>query len=485
MANERFEVAIVGGGPGGYVAGIRAGQLGKRVVVIERDHLGGVCLNWGCIPSKAIIHAANVRSEAHELSALGIFGPGAPPVDAAKLQSWKDGIIQRQRGGIANLLKANKCEHRKGEAKLTGPHTLELGGGNGGPATIEFDHLILATGAAVVQVPGFEYDGDLVGYALHGVSYNPIPSRLVIIGAGVIGCELGMAYAKLGAKVTMVEMLPSILPGNDPELLKPIQSKMKKLGVEVLTGAKAKGYTRTGSGAEVSVEVAGGELRKLPADKILVAVGFRPSTTKLGLDAAGVKTDAKGWIPVDEQCRTNVPHILAIGDVTGPPLLAHRASHMGEVAAEVVAGRPAAFDVMAMPLGVFTDPEIATVGLSEAQAREKGYEVQTGVFPLVALGRAAAMNATDGVVKVVIDAKTDVILGIGITAPGANDLIAEASLALEMGALAEDLGLTVHVHPTISEAVMEAAKAARGEAVHILNRRRTRTEHTQPPAAKP
>lgn len=484
MANERFDVAVIGGGPGGYVAGIRAGQLGKKAVVIEREHLGGVCLNWGCIPSKAIIHAANIRGEAHEFGALGVFtGRAEPGVDAKALQAWKNEIVKKQRGGVGSLLRSNACEHRVGDAKITGPHTLSITGGNGGPAEIGFDNLVVATGAAVIEIPGFKYDGELVGNARHAVAYEAVPKALVIIGGGVIGCELGMAYAKLGAKVTIVEMLGSILPGNDPDLLKPIERKMKKIGIELLTSAKAKGYKKTGSGAEVEVEV-GGQTRGIPADKILVAVGFKPNTQGLGLETVGVKLDARGWVQVDEQCRTSVPHIFAIGDITGPPLLAHRASHMGEVAAEVIAGKPAAFDVLAMPLGVFTDPEIAVVGLTEAQAKEKGYEVQVGSFPIAALGRAAAMNATDGLVKVVIDAKTDVILGVGVTAANANDLIAEACLALEMGALAEDLGLTVHVHPTLSEGLMEAAKAARGEAIHIINRRRAQAPRPAAPAAK-
>lgn len=471
MTGERYDVAIIGGGPGGYVAGIRAGQLGKKVVVIEREHLGGVCLNWGCIPSKAIIHVANVRHEMHELGVMGMFPANDAPVDAVKLQGWKNEIIKKQRNGIAGLLKANNCDHKKGDAKITGPNALKLSQGNGEGETINFENLIIATGAGVIEIPTFKYDNEFVGYAKHGVEYDPLPKNLVIIGGGVIGSELGMAYAKLGVKVTIVEMLGSILPGNDPDLLRPIEKKMKKIGIDIITGAKAKGWAKKDQAAEVEVEV-GGESKKIPADKILVAVGFRPNTAGLGLDAIGVKTDAKGWVTIDDRCRTNVANVYAIGDVTGPPLLAHRASHMAEVAAEVIAGKPAAFDVMAMPLGVFTDPEIAVVGLTEAQAKEQGFEVSTGVFPIAALGRAAAMNATDGVCKVVIDSKTDVVLGIGITAPNANDLIAEASVAIEMGALAEDLALTVHVHPTLSEAVMEASKAARGEAVHILNRKR-------------
>jgi dihydrolipoamide dehydrogenase len=276
----------------------------------------------------------------------------------------------------------------------------------------------------------------------------------------------------MGSEVTIVEMLDSVLPGTDKDLLRPIQKSMRKAGISVLTKAKAKGYEKDGDGLVVEVELDNGGTEKIPADQVLVAVGFHPNTEGLGLDAAGIQLDERGWVKVDAQCRTNVPHIHAIGDLTGPPLLAHRASHMGEVAADIISGEPAAFDVMAMPLGVFTDPEVAQAGLTEAEAKEKGHQVRSGVFPVAALGRAGAMNQPDGVMKVVIDEKTDVILGVGITAYNACDLIGEACLALEMGALAEDLSLTVHVHPTLSEGVMEAAKAARGEALHMINRKR-------------
>jgi dihydrolipoamide dehydrogenase len=465
---DRYDVAVIGGGPGGYVAGIRLGQHGKKAVVIEREHLGGVCLNWGCIPSKAIIHAANVRSE---VARFGSVFAGPPPVvNATELQSWKNGIITKQRKGIASLLEANKCDHLVGAAAITGAHTLVVGG-NGAAKEVTFDHLIIATGAQVIELPAFQFTDDgLVGYARHGVAYDPIPSHLVVIGGGVIGCELGTAYAKLGSKVTIVEMMPQILPGTDKDLLRPVTKSMKHLGIEILTEARAKGYRRTPGGAEIDVE-AGGQTKVLEADRILVSVGFRPNTKGLGLEKAGVALDDKGWIPVDAFCRTNIPHMFAIGDVTGPPLLAHRASYMGEVAADVIAGHAAACDAAAMPGGCFTDPELAFAGLSEQQAKDKGYAVRTGLFPISALGRAAAMNATEGVVKVVIDEKTDVILGVGVTAFNACDLINEVCVALEMGALAEDVALTVHVHPTLSEGLMEAAKAARGEAVHIINRR--------------
>lgn len=465
MANSRYEVAVVGGGPGGYVAGIRLGQRGKKAVVIERAHLGGVCLNWGCIPSKAIIHAAHTK---HQVEVFGKVFQGDIKVQAKPLMAWKDKLIQKQRGGIKSLLKANGCDHLEGAATLTGPKTIQVKTPNGGGAqTVEADQIVLATGAAVIEIPGFPFSAPEVGYAKDAVAYDAIPERFVIIGGGVIGCELGMAYAMLGSKVSIVEMTDSLLPGTDPDLLRPVQKQMRALGIEVLTGARAKAWH--GSSREVEVEIKGSS-RRLSADRVLVAVGFRPNTEGLGLAAAGVQTDERGWVPVDDRCRTNVPNIYAIGDLTGPPLLAHRASYMGEVAADVIAGHPAAFDVRAMPLGVFTEPEIAQAGLTEADARAQYQNVKVGKFPLAALGRAGAMNQTDGVIKVVVDGDTDVVLGVGIAGPSANDLIAEACLAIEMGALAEDLALTVHAHPTLAEGLMEAANAARGEAVHMINR---------------
>lgn len=470
MGSERYEAIVIGGGPGGYVAGIRLGQRGKKCLVIEREHLGGVCLNWGCIPSKALIHAGNLR---HELAAMGaVYSGPTPEVNATELQAWKSTIIKKQRNGVASLLKSNKCEHIAGDAKLLDAHRLEVRTAAGETIPLEFDALVLATGAKVIELPSFPFSEPRIGYARDAVSYDPIPKRFVVIGGGVIGSELGMAYRKMGAEVTIIEMMDTVLPGMDKDLLRPIQKSMRQAGITVLTKAKAKGYETHGEELVVEVELDNGGVEKIPADQVLVAVGFRPNTEGLGLEAAGVALDERGWVKVDTQCRTNVPQIYAIGDLTGPPLLAHRASHMGEVAADVISGHPAAFDVMAMPLGVFTDPEVAQVGLTEIEARSKNFDVRTGLFPVAALGRAGAMNVSDGVVKVVIDEKTDVILGVGITAYNACDLIAEACLALEMGALAEDLSLTVHVHPTLSEGLMEAAKAARGEAVHVINRRR-------------
>jgi len=467
---ERYEAVVIGGGPGGYVAGIRLGQHGKKTLVVEREHLGGVCLNWGCIPSKALIHAGNLR---HEVDAFGDVFSTVPDMDATKLQEWKEGIVKKQRNGVGMLLKGANTEHVEGEATLTGANSLQIKTADG-TKDVEFEHLILATGAKIIEIPGFPFSEELIGYARDAVSYNPIPEKLVIIGGGIIGSELGTAYRKMGAEVTIVEMMDQILVGTDKDLVRPVQKSMKKLGIDVKLEAKAKGFSKKDGKAVVEIETKDGKTEQLEADKVLVAVGFKPNTDSLGLDAAGVKTSEKGWIQVDQSCRTNVPHIYAIGDITGPPLLAHRASHMGEVAADIICGKAAAFDVMAMPLGVFTDPEVAQAGLTEEEAEEKGFKIRTGMFPMSALGRASAMNATEGVVKVVVDDDSDVVLGVGITAFNACDLIAEACLAIEMGALAEDLSLTVHVHPTLSEGIMEAAKVARGEPLHIPKKRERR-----------
>lgn len=470
MTSDRYDVVVVGGGPGGYVAGIRLGQHGKRTLVIEREALGGVCLNWGCIPSKALIHAGSVRQEVSDFGA--VYAGAAPEVNASELQAWKNGIIKKQQGGIAQLLKANGCHHLKANATLTGPHSLEAVDPEGNRHEIAFEQLVLATGSAVIELPAFPLSEPFIGSAKDAVSYDPIPKKLLVIGGGVVGCELGIAYRKLGSEVVIVEMLDRILPFIDKDLLRPINKRMKALGIRVITGAKAESYVAKGAGADVSITLADGSTEVIEADQILVGIGFKPSTQGLGFDAAGLQLNERGWLPVDAQCRTNVPHIFAIGDVTGPPLLAHRASHMAEIAADVIAGHPAAFDAVAMPGGAFTDPEVAQVGLMEEEAKTAGHGVKIGLFPMAALGRAAAMNATEGLIKVVVDETTDVVLGVGICGAFANDLIAEACLAIEMGALAQDLSLTVHAHPTLAEGLMEAAKAARGEAVHVLNRKR-------------
>ncbi|MBI2896935.1 MAG: dihydrolipoyl dehydrogenase [Deltaproteobacteria bacterium] len=469
MAERTVDAVVIGGGPGGYVAGIRLGQLGVETVVVEKDEVGGVCLNWGCIPSKALIAAANFYEKARGAATMGIKVQGVE-VDVPAMQAWKDGIVRKLTTGIKGLLKGNKVDVVRGTATLVGPETVEVDGGDGAKTVLSARRgIILACGARPIELPGFAFDGKVVVHAQHAVSFSSVPRRLAIIGGGVIGLELGMVYAKLGSAVTVVEMMPQLLPGIDRDLVAVVEKKLRKLGVQVHLEASAKAAVVEGEAAKVSF-VAGGKEEVTPADKVLVAVGFRPNSENLGLERAGVKVDKKGFVPVDAMMRTNVPSIYAIGDLHGPPLLAHKASKEGEIAAEVIAGKKSAMDIYAMPAAIFTDPEIAVVGLSESEARAKGREVLIGKFPFAASGRAMAMAQTEGFVKVLTDKATRHLVGVGIVGPDASGLIAEAALALEMTASAEDVGLTVHAHPTFAESLMEAVKASLGEAIHVINR---------------
>ncbi len=464
---DRFEVVVVGSGPGGYVAAIKAAQLGKRTAVIEREHIGGVCLNWGCIPSKALLHAAHVFEEATGHAAeMGI--EMKPRLDAKRMEAWKESVVQKMTQGVTQLLKGNKVTTIWGNAAFTGPHSIDVTGKDGKRA-VEFDQAIIAVGARPVELPGFAFDEERIQSAKGAVHVDKMPKTMAIVGGGIIGLELGTVYAKLGCQVTVLEVMPQLMTGTDADLVRPVQRRLEKLGVAFVLNAKAKEAKKTAKGVDVVYE-AEGKTKTLSVDKVLVAVSFRPNTEKIGLEKAGVKTDERGFIPVDAELRTNVRHLFAIGDCTGAPLLAHRAMKQGEVAAEIAAGHKSAYDVVAMPGGAFTDPEIATVGLSEAKAREAGHEILVGKFFFGANGRAVAVGAAEGFVKVVADKRSKALLGVHIVGPNANDLIAEAAMALEMGALVDDLALTVHAHPTLPEALHESAKAALGEAIHALNR---------------
>jgi dihydrolipoamide dehydrogenase len=474
MSSEtiRTHALVIGAGPGGYVAGIRLGQLGQKAIVVERERPGGVCLNVGCIPSKALITAAKLYDKAKHGAEMGILADNVR-VDMPRLQTWKEAVVAKLTGGVKQLLKANGCEYRTGSARFVGPRAVEVtseGAGGAAPTAtrIEAEHIVIATGSRPIEIPGFAFDGNRVLDSTGGLALREVPPRLVVIGGGYIGLEIGTLYAKLGSKVTVVEALPGVLPGTDPELAQVVARKLKKLGVEVLTSAKAKSWTEALTHARVTLETPGGEVG-VDVDKILVAVGRRPNSEVLGLEAAGVRTE-RGFVPVDRQQRTNVPGIYAIGDVAGQPMLAHKGSKEAEVVAEVIAGKRAAMDVRCIPAVIFTEPEIATAGLTAEEAEKRGLQVKIGKFPFVALGRAIANADTEGFVKVVLDATTTEVLGIHVVGNGASDVIAEAALAIEMGALADDVGLTVHAHPTLPEAIMEACKAAVGEAVHIPNR---------------
>lgn len=470
MAAESVQVQalVIGAGPGGYVAGIRLGQLKIKAMVVERDQPGGICLNVGCIPSKALINASKLFDKMKHGADLGILSDNVR-VDMPKMQAWKSEVVHKLTSSVKNLLKSNGCDYRTGVARIVGPRTVEVDDGKT-KTTITADNIVLATGSRPIEIPGFKFDGTRVVDSTGALAFEQVPARLIVIGGGYIGIEIGTLYAKLGARVTVVEALPGILSGTDPELAQIVSRKLKKIGVEVVTGAKAKSWAEKGDRAVLTIEVGDkGEIATIDADKILVSVGRRPNSENLGLETVGVKIE-RGFVPVDRQLRTNVPGIYAIGDLVGQPMLAHKASHEAEVVAEVIAGHRAEMDVRCIPAVIFSDPEIASAGITAAEATKLGRTIKIGKFPFAALGRAIANADTDGFVKVVIDANSKEVLGIHVVGNGASDIIAEAALAIEMGALADDLSLTVHAHPTLPEAIMEAAKASLGEAIHIVNR---------------
>jgi dihydrolipoamide dehydrogenase len=466
---KTYDAIVIGGGPGGYPCAIRLGQLGLKVVCVEKDKPGGVCLNWGCIPSKALIQAANTYERTKDAGAIGIK-VGPVELDANAMQDWKDGIVTKLNTGVRGLLKGNGADYLEGTAKLVGKDTVEVTTKDGAKEILKATKgIVIATGSSTVEIPTFKFDGKQIIGAKEAVSLREIPKRLLVIGGGVIGLELGTVYQKLGSELFVAEAQPNLLGTHDQDCVKLVERKLVKHGAKIFKKALAKGYEKNADGSlKVTLEQEGKAIT-IDVDVVLVAVGMRPNSANLGLEALGVKVE-KGIIPVDEQCRTNVPGIYAIGDVSGMPFLAHKASKEGEVCAEVIAGHHAAKDWVAIPASTFTDPEISSVGLSEDEAKAKGQKVVVGKFPFAALAKAMAMRETDGFVKVVADADTKQVLGVHIAGPEASALISEGALALEMAAFVEDLMLTVHPHPTLGEAVMEAAAASIGQAVHVLNR---------------
>ncbi|HET7540295.1 MAG TPA: dihydrolipoyl dehydrogenase [Polyangiaceae bacterium] len=466
---DQFDAIVLGGGPGGYVCAIRLGQLGLKVACIEEEEYGGVCLNWGCIPSKALIANAHFVEKARHISDSGI-SVGDVKVDVDKMQDWKGGVVKKMTGGVRSLLKANGGEMVEGRGRVVDPKTVEVSLKSGEKRRVTATKgLVIATGSATIQVPGFEFDGKQVIGAREAVSLRKIPKRLIVIGGGVIGLELGMVYQSFGAQLTVVELTPSLLPGVDPECVKVVEKKLEKRGAKLFKNTRAERLEKTDSGVTVIVSSEGKEQR-IEADVVLVAVGMKPRSRGFGLEELGVEIDQRGFVKTNELCETNVKGVYAIGDVSGQPMLAHKASKEGEVAAEVIAGRHAAKDWVTVPGIIFTDPEIATAGLTEEQAKAQGFTIKAGKFPFAALGRAVSIGETDGFVKVVTDTKSGRILGIHIVGPNASDLISEAVLAIETVATAEDMALSIHPHPTLGEALMEAAAASLGHAIHIVNR---------------
>lgn len=466
----RAELLVIGGGLGGYVGALRASQLGKRVILAEKeDRLGGVCLNVGCISSKALIHGAELLCGAGNSEELGISAK--PELDFPQLQGWKESVVKKLTDGVALLCRGNGVKVIRGRAKFAGPYEAVIATEEGA-LKLEFENALIATGSRPIELPGLEFDGELILNSTDALALKDIPEELLVVGGGYIGLEIGTAYAKLGSRVTIIEMMEQLLPGTDQELVRPVARNLKKLGIEVHLRSKVIGVERRGEGAEVSVEAPQGK-ETFSAEKVLVTIGRRPNSEELGLEEGGIEVDGKGFIKVNEQFHTTAEHIYAVGDVSGGPLLAHKALKEGELAAVALAGVPSPrFKVI--PAAIFTDPEIATVGLTEAEAREQGHEPIIGKFPYGALGRALTLDEPDGFIKLVADGEGR-LLGAQVVGAGASELISEATLAIELGARLEDLARTIHPHPTLSEGWGEAAEAALGWPIHILPRRGKRS----------
>jgi dihydrolipoamide dehydrogenase len=464
-------VLVLGGGPGGYMAAIRLGQLGRKTLLVEKDQLGGECLNRGCIPSKALIHLSTlydaVRTEGPE---VGLHTTGAFELDLAVAQRWKESVVAKERQGVAALLKSAGVPVMAGTVKFTGPQSAELAAPDGGRERIDFEQAVIATGAIQVSLRGFEPDGAKVQTAYDVLNWSSLPKSLLVLGGGVSGCELGEFAAAAGTQVTVVELMPQLLPGVDPELARELTRRLEARGVKVYTSARATALDRSGEGVRLTVERDGGR-EELTAERLFVTVGKKPATQEIGLDEAGVERDAKtGFIPVNDRQATNVSHIYAVGDCCRPPMLAHKAYREGVVAAESIAGLPTRYQFQAMPSVVYTVPELATVGLTVAEAQAAGYAAREARFPYAALGRAHASHATDGWVKLVGDDTSGAVLGFHGAGMGVGELVGEVAFAIEMGATVRDLSLTIHPHPTFSELLQEVALLWLGEPMHVARR---------------
>jgi dihydrolipoamide dehydrogenase len=468
---QNFDVVVIGSGPGGYVAAIRAGQLGLKTAIIEREALGGVCLNVGCIPSKAMITATHLLHKAqHNFKDMGINIKGSIDVDMKKLVTWKQSVSDKMSGGVNILLKGNAVTIFKGEAEFKTSKEITVKSATG-TETLQAKNFIVATGSRPIEIPGFKYDEKDIVSSTGALAFDEIPKRIAVIGGGYIGLEISSYLRKLGTEVTVIEAQASLLAGVvDPDCANVVVRKLEKSGVKIIYGAKAKGQKKVKDGYEVTYELNGKE-EVVKCDKVLITVGRRPNGDQSNLKAAGIAVDERGFVKVDAQRRTNVPHIFAIGDICGQPMLAHKASHEGVLVAEVISGANRVYDAKTVPAVVFTDPEIASAGMTEAEANAKGFtDLLIGKFPFGANGRAVSMMETEGFVKMIADKKTHVLLGVHIVGPEASNLISEAVLAIEMGARMEDLALSIHPHPTLGEAMMEAAEATLGHAIHIIQK---------------
>jgi len=457
---DRAPLVIVGAGPGGYTAAFKAADLGLEVTIVDQEErAGGVCLLRGCIPSKALLHAAKLIRETEDAELMGLKYR-APKIDLDRLRAWKDEVVVKLTDGLAGRFQQKKIRRLQGRARLHGPHTLRLETADGEQQELPFDRCILATGSRAVMPPFVPQESRRVMGSREALDLPEIPGSLLVVGGGYIGLEMGCVYAALGSKVTVVEMLPQLMTGADRDLVSQLKRRLDGQFEDILLRTKVSGLKEQKNGVKVGLEDKDGEVTNRMFDRVLVAVGRRPNSEDLGLDNVGLETDEKGFLPVDALRRTQHEHILAIGDLTGEPLLAHKASHEAHVAAEVAAGRDdAAFEPRCIPAVCFTDPEVAWAGLTEADAKAQGRKVKTAKIPWRAIGRTLTLGREDGVTKLVVDPETDRLLGVGLAGPGAGELISEAALAIEMAATATDLRLTIHPHPTLSESIMEAAES--------------------------
>jgi dihydrolipoamide dehydrogenase len=471
MSDESTRLVVIGGGPGGYAAAFKAADLGLEVTLVDTEpNPGGVCLYRGCIPSKALLHAARVVDEARHADAFGVSF-AAPAVDVARLRAWKDGVVGRLTGGLGQLAKQRRIAFVRGRATFVDAHTVSVALTEGGERTIAFDHAILATGSRPATIPTLDIGSARVVDSTGALELESVPKTLLVVGGGYIGLELGTAYAALGSQVSVVEMTDGLLPGADRDLVAVLAKRLEQAFDRIWLSTRVTGLEERNGGVLVRFEGEGAETEQT-FERVLMAVGRKPNSQIPGLDRTRVALDSKGFIQVDAQRRTAEPHIFAIGDVAGEPMLAHKATHEGVVAAEAIAGQKVAFEPRAIPAVVFTDPEIAWCGLTEAQAKAEGREVAVSRFPWAASGRALTLNRPDGITKTIADPASHLILGVGIVGPGAGELIAEGVLAIEMGALASDLHLTIHPHPTMSETLMESAEGLFGQSLHFYRRRR-------------
>jgi dihydrolipoamide dehydrogenase len=470
--NSNLRVAVVGAGPGGYAAAFLAADLGMKVTLIDPElNPGGVCLYRGCIPSKALLHVAKLIEESHQAKNWGVEF-AEPKVDLAKLRGWKENVVKRLTGGLGQLSKQRTVQFIQGTAAIETPTSLRVTKAAGGDEVMSFDRIILATGSRPAIIPALKIDSPRLMDSTGALNLPDVPKSLLVVGGGYIGLELGSVYAALGTKVTVVEMLSGLLPGADRDLVLPLHKKLEKSFESILLNTTVKSLKEEGNGIRATFDGAGVKEKEKVFERVLVSVGRKPNSEIKGLDKTKVKVSPKGFVQVNKQLQTDEPTIYAIGDVVGEPMLAHKATHEGRTAVEAIAGKKVAFEPHAIPAVVFTDPEIAWAGLTETQAKDQGREIAVAKFPWGASGRAITIDRPEGSTKLILDPKTERVLGVGIVGPGAGELIAEGVLAIEMAALAGDLELTIHPHPTLSETVMGAAEAFFGTATDFYRPKR-------------